>query len=236
MTAGEYNRVTMKVKILMTEFVTHDVKRFILEKPHGFKFIPGQATDIAINKPGWIDKKHSFTFTSLNDDLVLEFTIKGYSLDLYPNHTGVTEKLHQLIPGDELFVDEPWGTIQYKGKGIFIAGGAGITPFIAILRQLKRDGKIGNHKLFFSNKKAEDVILENEFRNMFSNPEDLILTLTRERREGFEFGRMDKIFLQKYIKDFSENFYICGPKIMVKELKLTLKELGAKTESIVFEE
>jgi len=226
----------MKVKILMTEFVTHDVKRFILEKPSGFGFIPGQATDIAINKPGWVDKKHSFTFTSLNDDLVLEFTIKGYKLDLYPNHTGVTQKLHQLIPGDELLIDEPWGTIHYKGTGIFVAGGAGITPFIAILRELKSDGKIANHKLFFSNKKAEDVILESEFRNMFINPGDLVLTLTRERRDGYEFGRIDKVFLQKYVKDFSENFYICGPKKMVDELRITLRQLGAKTESIVFEE
>jgi len=226
----------MRVKILMTEFVTHDVRRFILEKPPGFTFVPGQATDIAINKPGWVDKKHSFTFTSLNDDLVLEFTIKGYKLDLYPNHTGVTQKLHQLIPGDELLIDEPWGTIHYKGTGIFVAGGAGITPFIAILRELKSDGKIANHKLFFSNKKAEDVILESEFRNMFINPGDLVLTLTRERRDGYEFGRIDKVFLQKYVKDFSENFYICGPKKMVDELRITLRQLGAKTESIVFEE
>jgi len=226
----------MKVKILMTEFVTHDVKRFILEKPSGFGFIPGQATDIAINKPGWVDKKHSFTFTSLNDDLVLEFTIKGYKLDLYPNHTGVTQKLHQLIPGDELLIDEPWGTIHYKGTGIFVAGGAGITPFIAILRQLKKDGKIDGHKLLFSNKEVKDVILENEFRDMFGNPDELVLTLTREKHDGYEFGRIDKVFLQKHVKDFSENFYICGPRKMVDELKIILKDLGAKTESVVFEE
>jgi len=36
----------------MTEFVTHDVKRFIVEKPEGFSFKPGQATEIAINKEG----------------------------------------------------------------------------------------------------------------------------------------------------------------------------------------
>jgi predicted ferric reductase len=31
-----------------------------------------------------------------------------------------------------------FGAIEYKGEGVFIAGGAGVTPFIAIL---------GNYKL-----------------------------------------------------------------------------------------
>ena len=33
------------VKILFSEFVTHDVKRIIIEKPKGFSFVPGNATN-----------------------------------------------------------------------------------------------------------------------------------------------------------------------------------------------
>jgi len=226
----------MKItKILMTEFVTHDVKRFILEKPEGYKFISGQATDVAINKPGWIDKTHPFTFTSLNEDKVLEFTIKGYPLKLYPNHKGMTEQLHKLAPGDELILDDPWGTINYKGPGVFIAGGAGVTPFIAILRDLRKKNKLKGNKLIFSNKTKKDVILEKEFREMF-DPNDLILTLTREKVAGYESSRVDSEFLKKHIKDFSQNFYVCGPKKMVEDLKRNLGEMGAKTDSVVFEE
>ena len=219
----------------MTEFVTHDVKRFILVKPKGYKFVPGQATDVAINKSDWEDKTHPFTFTSLNEDENLEFIIKGYPVKKYPEHKGMTELLHKLVPGDELLIDEPWGTINYKGPGVFIAGGAGITPFIAILRMLKKDGKIERNKLIFSNKTAKDVILEEEFRGVFE-PKDLILTLTREKVAGYESGRVDQDFLKKYIKDFSQNFYTCGPKVMVEDLKATLSDLGAESDSIVFEE
>ena len=93
-----------------------------------------------------------------------------------------------------------WGTINYKGPGVFIAGGAGITPFIAILRMLKKDGKIEGNKLFFSNKTTEDVILEKEFREMF-DPNDLMLTLTKEKVAGYESGRVDSEFLKKHIKN-----------------------------------
>lgn len=223
-----------KVKILFTEFVTHDVKRYIVEKPAGYEFTPGQATDVAINKPKFKDKKHPFTFTSLNSDLVLEFIIKSYPQKDYPNHSGVTEKLATLVSGDELLIDDPWGTIAYKGPGVFIAGGVGITPFIAILRYLRNKNKLRGNKLFFSNKSKKDIILEKEFLQMFA-PKNLVLTLTREKLPGYEHGKIDKMFLKKRIKNFSQNFYLCGPKQMVGDLAKILSSLGAQTASIVFE-
>lgn len=223
-----------KVQILHTAYVTHDVKRFILKKPKGFRFTPGQATEIAINKPGWEDKKHPFTFTSLNDDMVLEFTIKGYNPKVYKNHKGVTWKLHRLMPGDELLVDEPWGTIEYKGTGVFLAGGAGITPFIAIFRQLAKDGDLAGNKLIFSNKTALDVILEKELRAIFK-PEDLVLTLTRQKMPGYEHGRIDETLLNKHVNDFSRPFYVCGPPPMMGNLRELLPTLGVGAQEIVFE-
>jgi len=39
------------VKVLKSRFITHDVKSFVVEKPEGYDFIPGQATKVAINRP-----------------------------------------------------------------------------------------------------------------------------------------------------------------------------------------
>ena len=54
------------VKIITTEQLTHDVKRFQVEKPKGYTFIPGQATDVSVNTPDFKNKKRPFTFTGLN--------------------------------------------------------------------------------------------------------------------------------------------------------------------------
>lgn len=221
-----------KAKILMTEFVTHDVKRFIVQKPIGYNFTPGQATDVAVDKDGWRDKRRPFTFTSLNEDWVLEFTVKEY-----PEHDGVTEHLHELKPGDNIIVEDPWGTIHFEGKGIFLAAGAGITPFIAILRDLRNKKQIKGNRLFFSNKERKDVIIEKELRDMFiQNPEDLKLTLTREDIEGYDLGRIDEKFLKKNISDFTQNFYVCGPPKFVKDMTQILSDIGAENDSIVIEE
>jgi ferredoxin-NADP reductase len=223
-----------KVKIQNIEIVTHDVKRFVTEKPKGYKFTPGQATEVAINKKGWEDKKRPFTFTSLNEDDYLEFVIKGYPVAKHPNHTGVTEAIHNLAVGNELIIDDPWGAIEYKGKGVFLAGGAGITPFIAIFKQLHKDRQLVGNRLIFSNKTSNDVIIEPTLRRWF-RPESLVLTLTREENANFHNGRIDESLLKKHIGEFSQYFYVCGKKQMVSDLNNILTTLGANTEMVVFE-
>lgn len=42
-----------EVSLLMSEFVTHDVKRFIVSKPDGFSFTPGEGVELAIDEPAW---------------------------------------------------------------------------------------------------------------------------------------------------------------------------------------
>lgn len=217
------------VKILMTEFVTHDVMRFILQKPRGFKCLPGQGALVSVNDPKWREDPHPFTPTSLADDGVLEFTIKGY-----PSHHGLTERLHQCRAGDELVVGSVFGALQYKGPGVFIAGGAGITPFIAIFRQLAREEKLAGNTLLFSNKTRDDVILEKELRHYLGDR--CILTLSREGSPGYENRKIDEAFLREKVPDFRRNFYLCGPPPMVEAITETLRKLGAKTDNVVFEQ
>ncbi|MFW5846694.1 MAG: FAD-binding oxidoreductase [Nanoarchaeota archaeon] len=221
------------VKILEIEQLTPDVKRFTIEKPMNYKFTPGQATEVSVNHKTWENEKRPFTFTSLNSDKHLEFTIKEY-----PKHNGVTKEIHSLKPGEELVIGKPWGAINYRGHGVFIAGGAGITPFIAILRQLKKDNKIESNKLIFSNKTKEDIILEDEFKNKIfkHKPEKLVLTLTRDNNPKYEHERINKEFLEKNIAHFNQNFYVCGPSKFVQDITNELKELGAIPQGIVIED
>jgi ferredoxin-NADP reductase len=216
------------VKILSIRNVTHNVRSYRIEKPEGYTFEPGQATEISIHKDGWKDERRPFTFTSLNEWPFLEFTIKSYH-----DHDGVTHELSKLNAGDELILRDVWGAISYKGEGCFIAGGAGITPFIAIFRQLHKEGNIKGNQLYFSNKTSQDIILKDEFDSMLGPNAHYILT--REDNPSYLKGPVNKEFLLREIRDFSRPFYVCGPDKMVADITRLLAELGADPETLVFE-
>ncbi|MFO7847673.1 MAG: FAD-binding oxidoreductase [Balneolaceae bacterium] len=221
-----------KLQIQDIENVTHDVKQYRLEKPDGYTFTPGQATEVAVDKEIWREEKRPFTFTSLTEDDYLEFVIK-----IYPDHDGVTEQIGQLNEGDVLLVDEPWGTIEYKEEGVFLAGGAGVTPFIAIFRDLHKKGEVGSNKLIFSNKTEKDIILKEEFEEILGD--NFINVITDEKPSGnhiFLDGFIDKKFLEKQIDDVSQAFYVCGPGPFNDAMMKNLKELGADPDALIFEE
>ncbi len=208
------------VKIIKVEAVTHNVRRFKVERPKAYTFIPGQATDVSINRPGWQEQLRPFTFTGLGDWDHLEFTIK-----IYDDHPGVTHQLGTVRGGDELILHSVFGAIQYKGAGTFIAGGAGVTPFIAILRQLEKEGKLGANALICSNNTAADIIMNEEFHRMLGDR--FLNTLTRESNPLYDKHMIDSKYLSEKIKDFSQYFYLCGPDAMVETLHKTLTGLGA---------
>lgn len=217
------------VKVLESSYITHDVKRFVVERPAGYDFIPGQATDVSINLPEWKNNLHPFTFTGFTDWNYLEFTIK-----IYNDRAGITQMLGKTNTGAELILHDVFGAIQYKGPGVFIAGGAGVTPFIAILRHLHKHRELEGNKLIFSNKTVTDVILEKEFTEMLND--NFIKVFTREDVIGFISKRIDRDFLIENISDFGQHFYVCGPDEFVKNINTLLLGLGAKADTLVFEQ
>jgi ferredoxin-NADP reductase len=217
------------VKVLKTEFVTHNVKRFTIEKPAGYSFISGQATDVSINKPGLEEDLHPFTFTCLNSDNYLEFTIK-----IYKGNNGMTEKLLDINAGDELIIHEVFGAINYQGPGLFIAGGAGLTPFISIFRQLKKEGKLAGNILLFANRTENDIIIKDELDEMLGqNHIDILSQPVTPNAHG---SHIDKSLIGGFLTDKTEYAYICGPDEFVAQMKKYLLELGMAEDKVVIEQ
>ena len=216
------------VKILSIKHITHDVLQLVTEKPEEYNFTPGQATEVSINKPEWKGKKNPFTFTCLPEDDFLEFSIKTY-----PEHKGVTNKLLALKKEDELILHDVFGAISYKGEGVFIAGGAGVTPFISIFRYLHSKNEIGNNKLIFANKTKADIILEKEFTDLLGS--NFINILSDEKVEGYAYGQITKDFLKDYINDTIKNVYVCGPPPMMEAVEKQLSNLHVSKKTITVE-
>jgi len=218
-----------KIRVRSIEPHNYNVRRLVTDKPEGYDFEPGQATLVAVDKDGLRDEKRPFTFTSLPSDDYLEFTIK-----IYPSHEGVTDAIDDLNEGDHLLIEDPWGAITFKGKGTFIAGGAGLTPMLAILRDQADKGNDAVELLVFSNQTNKDLFLNHELERCTNG--NLLLTFTRQTVSGVGNGHVDKDFLKAHVKHFDQFFYVCGPPEMVDSVSKDLKDLGADSDKIVVEE
>lgn len=210
------------------EPVTHDVHRLTFDRPDGFDFQPGQATELAIQKDGLRDEGRPFTMTSRPSDHHLEFVIKSY-----PDHDGVTKEIPNLQMTDQVSLTEPFGALTDHGPGVFIAGGAGVTPFIALLRSHQEKGAAPS-QLIFANETPKDIILRDMWESMAGVDQTFVVA---EGAEGpLREGRIDAALLKEVVAAKDQPFYICGPGGMVDAVRDSLRDMGVAEEHIITED
>jgi ferredoxin-NADP reductase len=211
------------------EPVTHNTHHLVFDRPEDFGFEPGQAIEMKLQKDGWREKGRPFTPVSLPDEDTLEFVIKSY-----PSHDGVTEQIGQMQPGDEVSIAGPFGDIRDRGSGVFIAGGAGITPMIAILRKRLHDaGNLSGSTLVFSNKTEADII----WREKLSAMPGLTVAYVVSEGEGETVPKreLNRDYLRQFIAP-GPLCYLCGPPPMMRSVQGELDALGVDADHLIFDD
>ncbi|MBS1547191.1 MAG: flavodoxin reductase [Bacteroidetes bacterium] len=211
--------MTYAVKLLKKEKVTHDVVGITLERPANYSFTPGQYAELTLERPGKPAEKAPFSFIGLDSDPDLRVAMKTYR-----GEETISAHIKRLEDGDAVQISGPLNEVGYKGPGVFIAGGTGITPFMAVFRQLYKDGKLGGNMLIYANKRGEDICFEGELYTMFGTKFISILAL--EDRPRNATGQVDAGFIHRHVQQLEQPFYVCGPAPFVSNVADALAELG----------
>lgn len=211
--------------VVKKQWLNRNMIRLQLAKPPKYDYQIGQATELTIGTPEFADKYAPFTFTSLPETSYLEFMIK-----VYPSHKGLTLALSKINKSSILQITDAWDSYHYKGKGTFIAGGSGITPFIPMLLDLYRKGAMDGHTLLFANKTAQDIVMEPTFNRMLKDR--FFNILSEDNSAEYDFGKIDYNYLEQTITAFKDQFYLCGPPGFSEDIKGYLLALGAEEKNI----
>ncbi len=141
-----------------------------------------------------------------------------------------TTALHRLGPGARLLMQGPYGVFCREVFEVsaahwgFIAGGVGITPFLAVLRHAVRQGVALRGTLLWTNRRRVDAFASEELEALGQELGlHTVFVLTREPWSDStaagvrEQGRMDVAMLRRHFRG-DERFFLCGPPGMQRSV------------------
>lgn len=149
----------------------------------------------------------------------------------------------RLEPGARVDIEGPVGGFTFPEhpvdvRFLFIAGGTGIAPLRAMLRQALSRG-LTNLGVLYSARTPDDFAYEQELRDLAERRQiELRLTVTRVTDAAWSGGRgrIDSGQIAPLLHDPLTLCFVCGPRTLVDAVPKALRALGVAADRIRLEE
>jgi len=189
----------------------------------------GQFLFVSFPNEPTLNESHPFTISSAPNEDVLRVTIKAsgdFTRALFTD----------LKVGSDAIVEGAYGMFDYKTGGekqIWVAGGIGVTPFLAFIRDM---GKALDRDVdfFYVVRHRDEALFYNEIVAMAQENPRLKLHIRFSATGG-------SLTVDEIVRDTGGNVdgyhvYICGPLPMVQSFEKKFLALGLPANHIHFEE
>jgi benzoate/toluate 1,2-dioxygenase reductase subunit len=232
-------RRTLSAVVAALEWPSASVAKLVLEFPDGidFSFRSGQYVRIKI--PGAAEWR-SYSMASTPRDLPrMDFLVR-----IIPGGL-VSEYLRERCrAGDEITVDGPMGSfILHPGRApqIFIAGGTGLAPILAMLDEIRyRPGPRPRMLLSFGCGSEREFFYREEIELRRWWMPELRVILSADQVDNSESGLLQgtpvAALSAERIDDPQTAAYLCGPPPMIEAARRRLLQMGAAPERIYAEQ
>lgn len=212
----------MKLTLIERKDVAPNTTSFIFESEDPeFTWKAGQFLRYHIEDPSPDSRKNDRFFTIASSPLekFINLTTKfvpddGSSFKKDLQNFKIEDTLEAQGPGGDFIVEE------VEKEHVFIAGGIGITPFRAIIKDLDLKNAPINITLLYANKIPE-VAFKNEFEEIAKRHPEFKINY------AIDTQRIDEEFIRNTISDLrSPIYYVSGPEPMVEAIEKMLYEMG----------
>jgi NAD(P)H-flavin reductase len=149
----------------------------------------------------------------------------------------------RLEPGVHVDIEGPLGRFTFPAdpqeqRFLFVAGGTGIAPLRAMVRECLLRG-YRNISVLYSARGPGDFAYETELRELAATGGiELLMTITRDAESEWTGtrGRIRPELLDPLLHDRATLCFICGPRALVDDMPRVLTELGVQSHRILIEE
>lgn len=188
----------------------------------------GQFIMIRILARKYCLQEHPFSLSKVTTNEHMRITVKDSG--------DYTAMIQSLKPGSRVMVAGPFGAFTRakasNAKRLYLAGGIGVTPLRSLIEEgIKSDD---DAILVWSNKASVDEIYQTELPSFEASSKlRIIRFFSREKKSGFQSGRMTADIISQLIPDVKErSIYICGPGKFIVELEKDLLQSGIASGQI----
>jgi ferredoxin-NADP reductase/ferredoxin len=200
--------------VTAVEELAADIVSVTLAVPREFTWVPGQYVDVHA-----VGVTRSFSIANLPGDGSLELIVRRYPDGRFSSRLG-----SEIVAGTELRLTGPYGTLHLRRSGrpvVMVAGGSGMGPVLALLRQLSVDGdaRAGapgtgpRPRLYFA---AREPFLLDELRGL-----------------GCEATMFDRGSLASVLQvDGDAEVYMCGPPGLLDDVEALVVAAGVDASRI----
>lgn len=188
---------------------------------------PGQFAFIKIQDPRFKYDDHPFSITDNPKTGEFNFAIK--------NVGDFTSQIPSFKPNTPVRIEGPYGGFSYLNSSnpdqVWIAGGIGVTPFLAMARHLASQGP-NNYKIHFIYQvsSAKEAIYLDELNQLAQSLPHFTFKLWESNQQGrLAASEIDNV-------DYTvSDFFICGPLPMIKAFENQLQDKGVHPSRIYSE-
>jgi propane monooxygenase reductase subunit len=231
-----------RAAVLANEALTHDIRRLLMrvDEPEDFSFLPGQYVDI------WVpdsDARRSFSLANVPGDGQIELIVKCYPGGRF---SGLLRD--RIDVGQELGFTGPYGSFHLRRSErpiLLAAGGSGMAPILALLRQLAAERSQRMVRFFYGARALRDLFYVDLVEELGAELADFRFTPvlsdagpddTWDRDLPLGLG-----FVHELIDHYLESgemeepeLYMCGPPPMIDAVaELVVDKHGVPEDRII---
>jgi ferredoxin-NADP reductase len=211
---------------------TPRVRTLALDVPDWPGHKAGQHVDVRLTAEDGYQAQRSYSIASAPGDARLTLTI-----EMLPEGEVSSYLAGEARAGDTFEMRGPIGgyfvwTEALEGPLFLVAGGSGVVPLMAMLRQRAASGIGTPATLLYSSRTLADIIYRAELDRLAADGSGLTVvhTLTREKPPSWTGGtrRIDRAMLEQvaFPPADSPRIFICGPTPLVEAAARDLRDLG----------
>jgi len=226
---ADYQGVLREVEPLAPEIRRF---RFALDRPA--RFSAGQYAILEL-APGL---RRAYSMANLPGEPEVEFIVKRY-----PGGQG-TERLFTMRPGTKVSMELPYGAAYLRAPSrpmVFAAGGTGIAPILALLREGIASQRIANWPvhIFYGARTLEELVCLEDLRALADTlPQATLVPVVEKAADGWwgESGLVTDALQRRLPAPWTDyTFYMAGPPPMIQATLRLLQRAEVPITQIYFD-